>query len=898
MLAPGTRLGPYEILAPLGAGGMGEVYRARDSRLDRDVAVKVLAQHLSASPEIRARFEREAKTVSSLNHPHICTLHDVGREGDTDYLVMELIEGETLAARLARGPLPTADVLRLGAQVADALDRAHRAGVIHRDLKPGNVMLTRGGAKLMDFGLARASGLAGPASGSGATMSGSLPSPTMAGPLTAAGTIVGTFQYMAPEQLEGKEADARSDLWALGCVLHEMATGKRPFDGASQASLISAIMMSEPAPVSQVAPLSPLALDRLVGACLVKDPADRVQSAHDVRLQLQWMAEPGAASGAFPAVAAGLVPAGRAHGGVWFPWIALAIGVLGLAAAAFLATRPRGGAVAPLVLEVPVPPEMELFPWWSGSELSPDGASVVAMARRGTGPLRLWLWRLESPEPIEFTGTDDAFSPTWSPDGRSIAFSGAEDEALYRISVAGGSPTKVCAMTDCRGIAWGARDVILFAPMAAGPIYQVPAGGGTPVAATTLDSSRGEASHRFPNFLPDGAHFLFVTLPAGPRGFSTWVGKLGSKDVKHVLDADCMPIYAAPGYLVFVASGKIVAQRFDVRKLAVSGERIPLADAPAESDLTAERVASASRDGRLLYPAIPPPRSRLEWFDRSGASRGVIAVAEGDWNLGGLSPDQRFALATQDKDLWRVDLERAVATRLVAGVQAPVAVSPDGARIALNLERKRVDHVTVMSSGGSGARDSVRTVSALFQEAVEWSGDGRSLLVAVLGRADATGEDTSWDLWTVPLDGSGPPRPYLATRAVERFARLSPDGKWIVCVSSAEGQVELFLDSYPVPGRRMQVLSNEPARPIRAFWGRDGREVLYSDRAGDLIRLPLEFVGDDVRAGAPTRLFRLPQGVTAIKTRDGERFLVSYPTGNAPGPALRVVLNWPELLKK
>jgi serine/threonine protein kinase len=289
-IAVGTKLGPYEILSPLGAGGMGEVYRARDTRLGREVAVKVLPQHLSANAEVRTRFEREAKTVSSLNHPHICTLHDIGREGDTDYLVMELIEGETLATRLAKGALPTSEVLKLGEQVADALDRAHRAGVVHRDLKPGNVMLTRSGAKLMDFGLARATGLAA-APGSGVSIEALTQSPTMAQPLTAEGTIVGTFQYMSPEQLEGKEADARSDLWALGCVLYEMATGRRAFEGKSQASLIGAIMNTDPQPVSQLAPMAPPALDRLVKACLAKDPADRVQSAHDVKLQLAWLAD-------------------------------------------------------------------------------------------------------------------------------------------------------------------------------------------------------------------------------------------------------------------------------------------------------------------------------------------------------------------------------------------------------------------------------------------------------------------------------------------------------------------------------------------------------------------------------------------------------------------------------
>jgi hypothetical protein len=340
---PGTRLGPYEIAAPLGAGGMGEVYRARDTRLGRDVAVKVLPQHLAATPDLRARFEREARAVSSLNHPHICTLHDVGREGDTDFLVLELIEGETLADRVARGALPTPDVLRLGGQIADALDRAHRAGIVHRDLKPGNVMLTKGGAKLMDFGLARATGAAEPAGGSGVTIAALSQSPTMSRPLTAEGRIVGTFQYMAPEQLEGKEADERTDLWALGCVLYEMATGKRAFEGKSQATLIAAIIGSEPAPIAQVAPMNPPALEHVVRACLMKDPAERIQSAHDVKLQLSWIADGGSHAGAAaasPAAAERAERVGRERRGrERFAWGVAAAAIVAAAAALLLARR-------------------------------------------------------------------------------------------------------------------------------------------------------------------------------------------------------------------------------------------------------------------------------------------------------------------------------------------------------------------------------------------------------------------------------------------------------------------------------------------------------------------------------------------------------------------------------
>src|SRR5262245_36258879 len=364
---------------------MGEVFRARDTRLDRHVAVKVLPQHLSANPELRARFEREAKTVSSLNHPHICTLHDVGREGDTDYLVMELVEGETLAQRIAKGAMSTAEVLKLGGQIADALDRAHRAGIVHRDLKPGNVMLTKSGAKLMDFGLARTTGMPKPAGGSGASIGSLTQSPTIVQPLTTEGTIVGTFQYMAPEQLEGNEADARSDLWALGCVLYEMATGKRAFDGKSQASLITSIMGSQPAPISELAPLTPPGLERLVQACLTKDPADRLQSAHDIRLQLAWLAEGGSQAGVPAPLAA------RRRSREQLAWVLAAVGLIATAGLAWRTLGSRGSGPEAIQSLIEAPPDADLRPYASDVVMAPDGHAVVLLA----GPA-MWVRPLGS----------------------------------------------------------------------------------------------------------------------------------------------------------------------------------------------------------------------------------------------------------------------------------------------------------------------------------------------------------------------------------------------------------------------------------------------------------------------------------------------------------------------
>ncbi len=437
-LSAGTRLGPYEIVAPLGAGGMGEVFRATDTRLGREVAIKVLPQHLSANPEVRARFEREAKTVSSLNHPHICTLHDVGREGDTDYLVMELVDGETLYQRLAKGALPAAEVLRLGGQIADALDRAHRAGVVHRDLKPGNVMLTRSGAKLMDFGIARATGMAGPASGSGVTMAALTQSPTMAAPLTAEGSIVGTFQYMSPEQLEGKEADARSDLWALGCVLYEMATGQRAFEGKSQASLISSIMTAQPAPIAQLAPLAPPGLERLVQACLAKDPAERLQSAHDIRMQLAWLAEGGSQAGGPAPVAA------RRKGRERLAWAVAAVAAaIAAAAVGWSVLRPGGhGAEQPFFASIaPAADEVRAQVNAGAITLSPDGSRLAKLVVRA-GEQLISVYDFTTGNSNVLESTKGAEYPFWSPDGRWIGF--FVDGKLAKVEATGG-PSQVLA---------------------------------------------------------------------------------------------------------------------------------------------------------------------------------------------------------------------------------------------------------------------------------------------------------------------------------------------------------------------------------------------------------------------------------------------------------------------
>jgi serine/threonine protein kinase len=873
-VTPGTRLGPYEILAPLGAGGMGEVYRAKDTRLGRDVAVKVLPQHLSANEEIRARFEREAKTVSSLNHPNICTLFDVGREGDTDYLVMELIDGETLAQRLMKGALPTPDVLRISAQIADALDRAHRAGVVHRDLKPGNVMLTKSGAKLMDFGLARATGMAGPGGGSGGTQAALTQSPTIAQPLTAEGTLVGTFQYMAPEQLEGAEADARSDLWALGCVLYEMATGRRAFAGKSQASLISSIMSTEPPPISTLVPMTPPAFDRLLRACLTKDPDERIQTAHDVKLQLDWIRDAGSQAGVAAPVAVRRQSRER---------IAWALAAVGLAAAAvsLFVLRSRPKETEPICALISAPAGTGLSPWWSNISLSPDGRNVAFVAG-DSAATSLWVRPLGSEAARLMPDVRDPSLMFWSYDSRSVAYFGGGK--LCKVAIDGGSPVTLCNAKIGRGGTWNRDGVIVFAPAPEGPLLRVASGGGgetTPV--TRLDSVRHEAAHRFPCFLPDGDHFLYVALPSGPNGWDTFVGSLNSKSVKKVLTAGSVAVYAEPGYLLFAREGRIMAQRFDTGRLELTGDAVAIGDAPEYSIVDAEPVASASRNGRLIVLQSDSPRTRLRWFDRTGTARGTVGLPPAPWAMRRLSPDGRRAGVMNGTDIWTLDLQRSMPTRFASTLsnEASLVWSPDGSRMAFVSKQTGRSEIFVGRADGAAAPELVPTTDAQFKYVNNWSPDGKFLVFRTIDPA------TQDDLWLLPMSGERKPEPYLRTPYAETEARVSPDGRWLAYVSNESGASEIYVQSFPEPGHKVRVSSDGGGLPS---WSRGGKELIYG-RGNTLMSVPIE-AGDELRPGTPRPLFTLPDGVTGGDwTADGERILVSV-AAEAPRREIRLFVNW------
>ena len=874
-LSPGTALGPYRIVTSLGAGGMGEVYRAHDARLGRDVAIKVLSPHLAATPEVRARFEREARTISQLSHPHICALYDIGRQGEVDYLVMELLDGETLAHRLEKGPLPVSEVLSLGVQIADALDKAHRAGIVHRDLKPGNIMLAQGGAKLMDFGLARASSLVPAAD----TLSAS---PTVSRPLTAEGTVVGTFQYMAPEQLEGKEADARTDIWALGCVLYEMVTGQRAFVAKSQASLIAAVMGTEPPAIVELQPLTPPALEHAVRGCLAKDPGERWQSAHDVARELEWIR-----SAASQAGTAGLVASRRRSRGriAWALAIAGLIAVAGLGRVVF---ESRTGEPQLIQAIVDTAEGSRLSPlgfYRADLVISPDGQNLAFVAADSSGGFSLRIRPLGAETEREVPDTRNAWCPFWSPDGQYVAFFDIQAMKLKKVPIAGGRPATLCDAGNGRGGSWNREGVIVFAPSTEGPLLQVTSGGGAPVAATALDSSRHESAHRFPCFLPDGDHFLFSVLPGSPNGWEICVGSLRSRDVQRLLTSSSAAVYAEPGYLLYERDGRVMAQRFDARRLEIEGDPVAIADAPQRSEMEADPVVSASRNGILALIRGAPSNTRLAMLDRTGAARTSYNLPPGPWQVLAAAPDAGRAAVMNGTDLWILDLGRSVPTRFVT-VSAQFAVwSPDGRRIAyVSMDEGREEiHVASLD----GRVETVPTTHDAYKQVYDWTRDGRYI---VFGSFNPAG---NMDLWLLPLEGDQKPRPYLRDPWWERSARVSPDGRWLAYSSIETGQPEVYVQSFPHPGRKVRVSLHGGDYPM---WSKGGKELLYSE-GNAMIAVAVE--GDmELRPGSPRRLFSLSGYTTGLDViAKGDGFLVSTATEIRPRD-IRIIINWRALTKR
>lgn len=885
----GTRLGPYQVESQLGAGGMGEVYRARDTRLDRTVAIKVLPSQFSQNAELRQRFEREARAISSLSHPHICTLHDIGHQEGTDYLVMEYLEGETLLERLEKGPLPTAQVLRYAVEIADALGKAHQQGIVHRDLKPGNIMLTKSGAKLLDFGLAKLKVQVAPVADALTEMT--------AGDrkLTEKGTLVGTFQYMAPEQLEGKEADARTDIFAFGAVVHEMTTGKPAFTGKSKASLIAAILEKDPPPISSLQPMAPPALDHVVKRCLAKDPADRWQTVHDLMHELKWIAE----SGSEVSIPAPVVARrkGRERS-AWTLAMLMTVVAVALAVAYF---RSPGSEVRSVRAFIP-PPEKATFNFWGPRggpvAVSPDGRNLAFGATAEDGKNLLWVRPLNGLAAHALPGTEGASFPFWSPDSRFIAF--FANGKLKKIEASGGRALAICdAGQDSRGGTWNREGMIVFAPAPFGSLYRVPATGGVPTPVTKLDES-SQTTHRWPWFLPDGRHFLYLAGSLGVSGFQDiYVASLDSKESKLLLHASSSTAYAQ-GHLLFLRERTLVAQPFDLKRLELVGDALPIAEEVNGWRPVRSAFFSASDNGILSYQAGGSGSvSRLAWLSREGKQ--ISALGEQlPYFAPRLSTDGlRLAVVIEEPsvNIWLYELPRGVNTRFTTGSgpdTSPVW-SPDGSRIVFASARKGPFDLYQKPASGSG-NEELLLHSAASKIPTDWSADGRYI---AFEQGDPKG-NTRTDIWMLPMFGDRKPFPFVETQFDERGAQFSPDGRWIAYTSDESGQDEIYVAPFPGPGSKWRISTAGGEEPK---WRRDGKELFFLAGDKKLMAAQVKGNGSTFEIGVVRPLFQIHGrkigGASTVYdvSADGQRFLVNTLAEENPSP-LTLVVNWTADLKK
>jgi eukaryotic-like serine/threonine-protein kinase len=907
-LTAGTRLGPYEIESLLGAGGMGEVYRARDTRLERAVAIKVLNAQLVGSTELRARFEREAKIISQLQHPHICVLYDVGNEGPIDYLVMELLQGESLADRLTKGPLAPGQVLSIAIEIAEALEKAHRAGVVHRDLKPGNVMLTKSGAKLLDFGLAkplRAAVAPGTEDGNSPSVFAAASTQTNAAPsaatlLSTAGAVIGTVQYMSPEQIQGIEADARSDIFSFGVMLFEMVTGKRAFEGKTQASIVAQILAVDPPSVSTIRPQTPPGLDRVIRLCLDKDPDERIQTAHDLKLQLQAIAEAPIVIIPAPVV----VPARRP----WLPWAAAAVlATATLALALAYLQSPRASQVS--VHSYILPPEKTTF-LLTGTiagppMLSPDGRRIAFVAKNADGKQMLWIRSLNSAVAQPMSGTEGATYPFWSPDSRYVAFFAAGK--LNKLDAGGGPPQALCDASSGRGGTWNSSGTIVFAPDNLMGLSRVDAAGGTRFALTTPDA--GENSHRWPDFLPDGNHFLYFAHGATTAESGTYLAALDSKERKLLLRNDSNAIYAAPGYLLFVRDTTLMAQRLNLRSLALEGEAKPVADQVAINTETWRSVLTASANGELLYQhGAAVGGSQFVWYDRSGKPGEPVLPETAGYYHPALSPDGSklaFALAldsNSDGDIWVVDVARHTKTRLTFGPQNsrnPIWW-PDGKSIVFSYGPSgSADSLYRQNADGTGSKEKLLETPGIAEFPYSVTPDGR--YIACMRRDPKS--STNFDIWALPLfpDKSGDQKPFpvVATNFTEVTPAFSPDGKWLAYANNETGRQEIYIQPFPSGAGRWQVSTAGGTSPN---WRKDSKELFFIAPDWQMMAVDVSQKGASLQLGAPHVLFKSaatvrPSSGPYTVSADGKKFVMNTVPQQSISEPLTLITNWTADLK-
>ena len=896
-LAPGARLGPYEIVAPLGAGGMGEVYRARDTRLGREVAIKVLPAEFAADPDRLRRFEQEARAASALNHPNILVVYDVGTHEGAPYLVTELLEGESLRARLQAGAFPARKAVELAVQVCAGLAAAHEKGIIHRDLKPENLFVTSDGhVKILDFGIAKL-----------------LPrrqqEPAEPGPTvvdtTEPGTLLGTVAYMSPEQVRGLTLDHRTDLFSFGAVLYEMVTGMQAFARGTAADTMSAILKEEPPEPVSIAPTTPLPLSRAILHCLEKRPEERFQSARDLAFDLE---APSAASGEARAGLQAASVAARSKGREHLVWGGVVAAVAVAIVAAISVRWPRRPPSPPLVrFAVTAPGKETVAPDTAQTAISPDGRQLVFTALDPASTARLWIRPLDSNSAQPLPGTEGALCPFWSPDSRFVAF--FADGKLKKVAVGGGAPEVICNAPDGRGGSWSKDGVIVFAPLAMGPLMRVAADGGEATEVARPDPARHETGLRFPQFLPDGRHFLYVSLPRRHADFEVYRGALDAKEHERIMAAGSAPVYAQPGYLLFARGGRLVAQRVDRSSARPVGEETPLGDAPSDSTFEGAPRLSASATGVLVRPATNLPDAQLVWLDAAGRLSETVPIPPDHYAGLSLSPDGRWAAVTKSgspghSDLWTIDLQRAVATRLTfdglvsygPGLGVASFWSPDGRRIATQYNRSGSYDIYEVLASGVGRPEPLVQSEVVLKAPAAWSPDGRYL---VFSQNDET---TGWDLWLLPLQGNRTPVPYLRSPFNEIAAAISPDGRWLAYDSDETGTPEIYVRSFPEPGEKHRVSTSGGTS---AQWSNDGRKLLIwtgnqflSIASGPVLSVDVE-TEPSFKAGTPRVLFTPRLDLVGLAaTGDLTRFLALVPVEGAARPSIEVTLNWQAALKR
>ncbi len=880
-LSPGTQFGPYEIRSALGAGGMGEVYLARDSKLQRDVALKILPREVATDPDRIRRFETEARSASALNHPAIVSIYDLGQQDGQLFISMELVKGQTFRELFASGPLPSRRALHLAAQIADGLAKAHDAGIVHRDLKPDNLMVTDDGfAKILDFGLAK---LADESEGTTGR-------PTVTDHATRPGSVMGTAGYMSPEQASGHAADHRSDQFSLGVVVYEMLTGRLAFDFPTPVERLSAVIREEPPPIAQLAPLVPAPVRWIVERCLAKAPSERYASTRDLARDLATARD--RLSELTTGSAAGIQPAPSRRWREWLAWSAAAVFAIAAAALALrvFSTTDDGARVVRFSV---APPDGGTFSSVVGASpfaVSADGQRLAFVADGPGRRRQLWIRSFDSLDAQPVPGTEGARHPFWSPDNRSIAF--FADSRLKRVALSGGDVVTICEAGAGAGGTWNQDGTIVFAPSLETPLMRVSASGGTPTAATELDASQGDSGHMAPVFLPDGRRFLFSLFGGGRMGIFT--GALDSREIRRVTTFDAVPGFVAPDLLLFVQpDGRLSAQRLEMTRLEPVGDVIPIAE---RVDTPGPNAAfSASASGTLVYWAGSDAITQPTWFTRDGKVAGTLGAPAAYVDLA-ISPDGRQVAVDRvddDPSIWLLDVARGTATRETSGpgkyLSTPIW-APDGRSIAYAKAEGTPPNVFVERLGvGTEGQRLVRSIHQSFPQA--WSPDGATIVyVTIVPKTGA-------DVWMVPTRGEPTPAPLLVTPSSENRVRISPDGRWIAYNSNESGVFDVFVTRFPQPGQKWPVSIAGGQLPI---WRRDGRELFYLAPDGSLMAAPIVLRDDEVDVGAPVKLFSVTTNVgpglgTVYDVAPDGRFLVNVAV-RVTSPAAAVIMNWPKSL--